>query len=123
MNEYQYKQNKDAMVGNTCICPVCGERFTKKQYSQAFCSQRCKDAFWNDKGDRHTTTIIKRTMYVIRREDGKFYWKGNTSSLHGFKEFDEAVMFRTKSGAESRLFVERNMKCEVLPVEITLKIQ
>lgn len=50
----QYRENKSAKVGTEITCPVCGERFTKKQYSQAFCCPYCKDKFWNDKGDRHS---------------------------------------------------------------------
>lgn len=49
----QYKANKQAKTGETIICPVCGEAFVKKQYSQAFCCGECKDKFWNKKGDRH----------------------------------------------------------------------
>lgn len=49
----QYKANKEAKVGETIICPVCGEAFIKKQYSQAFCCGECKDKFWNKRGDRH----------------------------------------------------------------------
>ena len=48
-----YLANKKAKVGESISCPVCGEVFTKKQYSQAFCCGECKDAFWNAKGDRH----------------------------------------------------------------------
>lgn len=49
----QYKANKEAKVGETIICPVCGRAFVKKQYSQAFCDSTCKDNFWNKRGDRH----------------------------------------------------------------------
>lgn len=48
-----YKTNKKAKVGETIECPICHTKFTKKQYSQAFCCTRCKDRFWNAKGDRH----------------------------------------------------------------------
>lgn len=51
-----YKINKDAKVGETIECPVCHTQFTKRQYSQAFCSSHCKDKFWNSKGDRHNYT-------------------------------------------------------------------
>lgn len=33
-----YLQNKKSKVGSMITCPVCGKRFFKKQYSQAFCS-------------------------------------------------------------------------------------
>lgn len=48
-----YKINKMAKVGQEIECPICHTKFTKKQYSQAFCSSQCKDRFWNAKGDRH----------------------------------------------------------------------
>jgi uncharacterized Zn finger protein (UPF0148 family) len=49
----RYEENKAAKVGMELICPVCGSRFTKKQWAQAFCCTKCKDTFWNNKGDRH----------------------------------------------------------------------
>lgn len=49
-----YLANKKARVGETITCPVCGESFTKRQYSQAFCCGQCKDTYWNAKGDRHS---------------------------------------------------------------------
>lgn len=42
-----YLQNKKSKVGLMITCPICGKRFFKKQYSQAFCSLHCKDSFWN----------------------------------------------------------------------------
>lgn len=48
-----YLANKQAKVGENITCPVCGSAFTKKQYSQAFCCGKCKDTYWNAKGDRH----------------------------------------------------------------------
>ena len=48
-----YKANKQAKVGMMITCPVCGDVFKKRQYSQAFCCGQCKDAYWNAKGDRH----------------------------------------------------------------------
>ena len=49
----QYNSNKAAKVGETIVCPVCGSTFVKKSYQQAFCCGKCKDAYWNKKGDRH----------------------------------------------------------------------
>ena len=49
-----YKKNKLAKVGEMLVCPICGEIFKKKQYSQAFCCGQCKDTYWNAKGDRHS---------------------------------------------------------------------
>lgn len=46
-----YLKNKDAKTGEACVCPICKEAFTKKQYNQAFCSIQ----FYNDikKGTRN----------------------------------------------------------------------
>ena len=49
----QYEANKSARVGTEITCPICGTKFIKRQYSQAFCDGKCKDAFWNAKKDRH----------------------------------------------------------------------
>ena len=49
----RYLDNKKAKCGEVIICPICGEEFKKKQYSQAFCCTQCKDKYHNDKGDRH----------------------------------------------------------------------
>jgi hypothetical protein len=49
-----YLENKKAKTGTQIECPICHLKFIKKQYSQSFCSLKCKDDFWNRKGDRHT---------------------------------------------------------------------
>lgn len=49
----RYEENKAAKVGTELVCPVCGKTFTKRQWAQAFCCTKCKDTFWNNKGDRH----------------------------------------------------------------------
>lgn len=48
-----YKTNKSSKCGSEIICPVCGTHFIKIQWQQAFCCSKCKDRFWNGKGDRH----------------------------------------------------------------------
>ena len=53
INNKTYKINKEAKTGTEITCPVCGTKFIKKQYSQAFCCTQCKDSFWNKRGDRH----------------------------------------------------------------------
>lgn len=55
-----YKTNKKAKVGDEIICPVCSQKFVKRQYSQAFCCGSCKDAFWNAKGDRHSVGYYEK---------------------------------------------------------------
>ena len=51
----QYLANKEAKTGEEIICPICKDKFIKRQYSQAFCCSQCKDAYWNAKGtDRHS---------------------------------------------------------------------
>lgn len=53
IKEKQYKTNKDTKVGCYIICPICGKEVIKIQYAQVFCSNECKNAYWNKKGDRH----------------------------------------------------------------------
>lgn len=49
-----YRSNKEAKVGEIIECPVCHTKFTKRQYSQAFCCDQCKDKFHNMRcKDRH----------------------------------------------------------------------
>ena len=73
----QYEANKSTKVGTEITCPICGTKFVKRQYSQAFCDGKCKDAFWNAKGDRHNVGYyekydnkhperkLRRTLYSI----------------------------------------------------------
>lgn len=55
-----YEANKNAKVGEDIVCPICHTTFKKRQYSQAFCCGRCKDAFWNAKGDRHSAGYYEK---------------------------------------------------------------
>lgn len=48
-----YDKNKAAKCGEQLNCPVCNSVFVKKQWQQAFCCGKCKDKFWNARGDRH----------------------------------------------------------------------
>ena len=54
----QYNANKEAKVGDVCVCPSCRTEFTKTQHQQAFCKSKagteCKDKYWN------TVTPTKR---------------------------------------------------------------
>ena len=65
--------------------------------------------------------FMKETeKYVIRREDGKFYYKGSVSSLYGYTEdFGKAYLFDTPRGAKSRLFTANPMKASVRAVTVT----
>ena len=62
----------------------------------------------------------RRYMYVLKREDGTFYWRGSGSSNYGWRDFYNAHLFATKKGAESRMYVSHPLKCEVKEVEIKL---
>jgi hypothetical protein len=72
-----YKLNKAAKVGEECICPSCGEKFTKEHYQQAFCKTKggtvCKDKYWNtvDPKKRCNTTRISPASrrYMNEREE------------------------------------------------------
>lgn len=46
----------------------------------------------------------EKTMYVIQRADGQFYWKHQSiSSCYGYDSFDKAYLFSTEKGAKSRI--------------------
>ena len=47
-----YKKAKDAKAGDNIICTVCGTKFTKKTYNQAFDKSKCKDRYWNIVDDK-----------------------------------------------------------------------
>lgn len=61
----QYANNKSALTGEDIKCPVCGKIFTKKQYSQAFCSTQCKDDYWNLKRGKQVDENVKYSSNVI----------------------------------------------------------
>ena len=46
-----YEKNKNAKVGDNCVCPTCKSEFVKNSYQQKFCRTKlgteCKDMFWN----------------------------------------------------------------------------
>ena len=52
-NNGLYNAAKAAKVGAVIKCACCGEEFVKRYYQQAFCCPKCKDDYWNRKGDRH----------------------------------------------------------------------
>lgn len=63
--------------------------------------------------------------YIIQKEDGQFYWKSpNISSYYLWKDsFKDATLFQTKSNAEKRANLLRNISinCKVKEVIVTLK--
>lgn len=67
-----YKINKEAKVGETIECPICHSKFKKIQYSQAFCCSKCKDKFWNSKGDRHYYADYSNDDFGDREMDEMF---------------------------------------------------
>ena len=64
----QYLQNKSAKCNTIIKCPICGKTFGKKQYSQAFCSTKCKDKYhnWYDdkKRKEKTKNFIKTKTHT-----------------------------------------------------------
>lgn len=64
-------------------------------------------------------------MYVIRRSDGKFYYKGHVSSMYGFVEdFNKAFLFESERGAKSRLYTAgEGFTAEILPIEVSTSMQ
>ena len=50
-----YNINKSNDIGAVCECPICKRKFIKSHYAQAFCCDKCKNKFHNDrkKGKRN----------------------------------------------------------------------
>lgn len=63
---------------------------------------------------------MKRIMYVLQDGD-KFYWKGDNSSQHDLREgFENAYLFKTIKGAESRRKLPCYSHCVIKEVELKL---
>lgn len=59
--------------------------------------------------------------YVIQKDNGQFYWKGNVSSLWGLTDyFDDAYIFKTESSAKQRIKTANLQNCTVRKVKIEL---
>jgi hypothetical protein len=78
----RYKLNKNAKVGDNCVCPSCNNEFIKIYYHQAFCKSKpgtfCKDKYWN------TVTPSKRCN-TTRISPASAAWladKHNQSNVH-----------------------------------------
>lgn len=77
----QYKINKDAKVGESCICPSCNTEFVKNNYQQVFCKTKrgtfCKDKYWNTvtPNKRNNTTRISpaNARWMRKQEDIRKY--------------------------------------------------
>ena len=84
----QYEANKNAKVGTEIACPICGTKFVKRQYAQAFCDTKCKDAFWNAKRDRHSVGYYEKydSKYPERKLRRALY------SMNVINARDEAYM-------------------------------
>jgi len=109
--QQQYKANKAAKVGAMITCPICGEVFKKKQYSQAFCCGQCKDAYWNAKGDRHYAGYYedydaKRTERMERRA---LYGSNTVVSISG------ELTPKQRVSIEER-FQERKREIEIIGI-------
>ena len=65
---------------------------------------------------------MNRTAYILKREDGKYYYKGHGSSIYGWTDdFNKAFLFASKVGAKMRMYTSQDMKCKIVEVEIKLK--
>lgn len=64
----------------------------------------------------------ERTMYVIQRSDGKFYWKDpKIGSYYGYDSFDKAHLFATEKGAKLRIgYGSEGQECKIKQVKIVL---
>lgn len=100
-----YKLNKDIKVGKYIICPICGKEVIKTHYAQAFCSNECKNAYWNKKRDRHKKGYYHKynKEHPERLERGftKGYIGGKVSN--GVKEKENTTIWYDELGrAHSR---------------------
>ena len=81
----RYKLNKDSKVGDSCVCPSCGNVFIKTSYQQVFCKTKggtvCKDKYWN------TVTPSKRCN-TTRISPASAMWLANHSDSREF-DYDE----------------------------------
>ena len=82
-----YKLNKGKKVGDRCICPICGKEFTKRQYAQAFCNGKCKDAYWNAKKDRHRAGYYEE--YDNKHPERKLRRALYSMDVHNVRDADE----------------------------------
>lgn len=103
----RYNTNKALKVGSVCICPICGKEFIKKTYAHAFCSNECKNTYWNKKGDRHKKGYYHKynKEHPERLERGftKGYFGGKVSN--GVKEKENTTIWYDELGrAHSRDF-------------------
>ena len=81
----RYKINKDAKVGDECVCPSCNSKFIKTNYQQAFCKTKggtvCKDKYWN------TVTPEKRNN-VTRISPANARWRERQREYHEENNFN-----------------------------------
>lgn len=65
---------------------------------------------------------MKRVMYVLQNEDGRFYWKSDSIyTMHGLnKDFENAYLFKTRNEAEQIKTLPRFQKCAIREVEFKL---
>jgi hypothetical protein len=80
----RYNLNKSLKVGDDCVCPSCGTKFTKTNYQQAFCKTKsgtvCKDKYWN------TVTPNKRNNKTrISPANARFMSKQKKYTSEGYQ--------------------------------------
>ena len=118
----KYELSKSAKVGETCVCPSCGEKFVKSNYQQAFCKTKsgteCKDKYWNtvDSKKRNNTTRISPANLAWSSRN---LYK-NHSSIVGYsqQELDKEDRYKNSLEANSHhhgdVFVGRCEFCECI---------
>lgn len=93
----RYAINKKAKCGDEIICPICGTKFIKKQYSQAFCRIKCKDSFHNGR------KFERVSAYPINMRD--------RNDLFARKQLQEDMVFRKY--VNDMLLEDDEFGCEV----------
>lgn len=110
----RYKLNKSAKVGEEITCPVCSKNFKKKQYSQAFCCGKCKDDYWNAKGDRHGEGYYENhdLKHTERIRNRILYGSTQTITIKGLTSDDMRKMEERRAELEINLdnYSEKELK-------------
>ncbi len=92
----RYKINKEAKVGDTCICPSCCETFVKEHYQQAFCKTkkgtRCKDKYWN------TVTPNKRNNTTRISPANRRYYENVIVPNREWSDVDDGIDYLLECG-------------------------
>ena len=116
----QYDSNKKSKVGTEIICPICGTKFIKRQYSQAFCDSKCKDSYWNAKRDRHRVGYYEEyDNKHPERKLRKAIYSINVINASDEAEQEARIALVTDEGFR-RYINDRDDICDIPPCNVDL---